>query len=342
MIQFEIATAATRTARRDTRRLKLAGDSPRDSLEARLLSTSHHADCEDDRPGDSRCGNEQDDCGGDEQLGFKTPRHFIPSSGRVTYWRRQRIAYLELRGGAAMNVKRAHMVSKGYIRAWADARGRVDVLDVQHGRGFPSAIENATVVSYAYDTEVLTHDLESDYARIEASGIPAILKLRNGHTTLTPAEQSAMIAFLDMHLDRGRYADQTTIRTPAVLLRTGGWIEDAELNLGDRLLLSQSLRDVIRLTALGLEQWPWQVREAQHLATGDGAVLLWRPTDGADISTISFPLSPTKLLVIGQDLPDDVRLNTLLAMNSRRWIVGLLGTLNLDQAAVIAARRSAG
>jgi hypothetical protein len=85
------------------------------------------------------------------------------------------------------------------------------------------------------------------------------------------------------------------------VLKTGGQIEDAELTVGDRLLLSRSLQDVLRLTTLGLEQWPWQVRDAKHLATGDGAVLLGRPTDGADISTISFPLSPTQLLVIGPD-----------------------------------------
>ena len=238
-----------------------------------------------------------------------------------------------------MTVKRAHMVSKGYIRAWADTKGRVDVLDLEHSRGFPSAIGNATVVSYAYDPAVLTHDLESDYARIEDRGIPVILKLRD-RQTLTPAEQSAMVAFLDMHLDRGRYADQTKIRTPAVLLKTGGQVEDAELTLGDRLLLSQSLQDVIRLTELGLEQWPWRVREARALATGDGAVLLWRSTERAEVSTVSFPLSPARLLIIGDDLPDDARLNTLLAMNSRRWIVGVLGTLNLNQAAAIAARRS--
>lgn len=240
-----------------------------------------------------------------------------------------------------MTVKRAHMVSKGYIRAWADARNRVDVLDLQDGRGFPSSFENATVVSYGYDAEVFTHDLERDYWRIEDRGIPAIVKLRNGHT-LTAVEQTAVIAFLDMHHDRGRYADQTKIRIPAVLLKTGGRIEDAELTVGDRLLLSRSFQDVLRLTTLGLEQWPWQVREAKHLATGDGAVILWRPTDGADISTISFPLSPTQLLVIGQDLPDDVGLNALLAMNSRRWIVGVKGTLNFNKAAVIAARRSQG
>lgn len=239
------------------------------------------------------------------------------------------------------NVKRAHMVSKGYIRAWADARNRVDVLDLQHGRGFASGIESATVVSYAYDPAVLTHDLEEDYARIEDCGIPAILKLRHGHT-LTTAERRAVVAFLDMHLDRGRYADQAEILTPALLLKTGGLLEDAELNLGDRLLLSQSFRDVTRLTTLGLDGWPWQVREAQYLATGDGGVLLWRPTDGAEISTISFPLSPTKLLVIGEDLPDDVRLNTLLAINSKRWIIGVLGTLNRDKAAVIAQARTSG
>lgn len=240
-----------------------------------------------------------------------------------------------------MTVKRAHMVSKGYIRAWTDAGNRVDVLDLQDGRGFPSSFENATVVRFGYDTEVLTHDLEGDYGRIESSGIPAIVKLRNGHT-LTAVEQSAVIAFLDMHLDRGRYADQTKIRIPAVVLKTGGLIEHANLTVGDRLLLSRYLPDVLRLTTLGLEQWPWQVREAQHLATGDGAVLLWRPTDGADISTISFPLSPTQLLVIGQDLPDDAPLNPLLAENSRRWIVGVKGTLKFNKAAVIAARRSQG
>lgn len=238
-----------------------------------------------------------------------------------------------------MNVRRAHMVSKSYIRAWADARGRVDVLDIQDGRGFPSSIENATVVSYAYDPEVLTHDLEDDYAGIESRATPALLKLRYGHA-LTPAEQRAVVAFLDMHLDRGRYADQAKIRTPAVLLKTGGLIEHAELNLADRLLLSQSLRDVTRLTTLELEQWPWRIRDAQGLATGDGAVLLWNPTHGAEVSTVSFPLSPTQLLVIGEDLPDDVPLNPLLAKNSRRWIVGSVGTLNLSQAAVIAARRS--
>lgn len=238
-----------------------------------------------------------------------------------------------------MKVKRAHMVSKGYIRAWADDKGNIDVADLQHGRRFATSVENATVVSYAYDPEVLTADLEGDYARIESKGIPAIRKLRE-ECELTEIEKSAIIAFLDMHLDRGRYADQTKISIPAVLIKTGGQVEDGELNLGDRLLLARSLPDVIRLAPLGLERWQWQIRSGQHLATGDGAVLLWRPTQGANICTISFPLSPTQLLVIGQDLPNDVPVNELVAKNSRRWVLGTSGTLNANQAAVIAAQRS--
>ena len=240
-----------------------------------------------------------------------------------------------------MTVKAAHMVSKGYIRAWANAKKIVDVLDLQDGRGYPSSYEKATVVSYAYDPNVLTRNLERDYPLIESKGTPALVKMRKGEP-LTAAETLAVIAFLDMHLDRGRYADRTKVRAPAVVLRTDGRIEHAELALGDALLLSQSFQDVLRLTTLGLEQWPWQVREARGLATGDGAVLLWRPTDGAEISTISFPLSPTQLLVIGEDLPDDVPHNRLLAENSKRWIVGARGTLNFSKAAVIADRRSQG
>lgn len=240
-------------------------------------------------------------------------------------------------------VKNAHMVSKSYIRAWADERNVVDVIDLQDGRGYPSSYLSATVVSYGYEPEVLTHDLERDYGRIEDRGIPAIVKLRNGDA-LTAVERSAVIAFLDMHLDRGRYADQTKTRVPAVVLKTGGRIEHAELALGDRLLLSQSFKDVFRLNVLGLEQWPWQVREIDGLVTGDGAVLVWPLTEGADISTVSFPLSPTQLLVIGQNPPDDVRfkllLNVLHAEKSRRWLVGARGTLNFSHAAVIAAGRA--
>lgn len=236
-------------------------------------------------------------------------------------------------------VKNAHMVSKGYIRAWADKRNVVDGLDLQDGRGYPTSYLSATVVSYAYDPNVLTRNLERDHSLNENTGTPALVKMRKGEP-LTTAEAHAVIAFLDMHLDRGRYADRTKVRAPAVVLRKDGRIEHTEIALGDALLLSQSFQDVLRLTTLGLEQWPWQVRESRGLATGDGAVLLWRTTAGAEISTISFPLSPTQLLVIGEDLQCDVPHNRLLAETNKRWIVGARGSLDFSKAVVIAAKRS--
>ncbi|KIC59978.1 hypothetical protein RM52_00745 [Microbacterium hominis] len=222
------------------------------------------------------------------------------------------------------------MVSRGYIQGWADRRGRVDVLDLQGKRGYFTSIENATVVGYVYDPGVLSHDLEAEYGQIESAGVPVIAKLRSGADSLSTSECSDMVAFLDMHLDRGRYADQAKVRTPAVLVKTGGALEDAQLTLGDRLLLAQAFTDVVRLAALGLEQWKWQVLELEGLATGDGAVLLWRSTKDSDLCTVSFPLSPTRLLVIGHDLPNNLPINLILARNCKRWLVGAAGTLNLN------------
>lgn len=239
-----------------------------------------------------------------------------------------------------MTVRRAHMVSKGYIRAWADHRGIVDVLDIQHGRGFQTSVENATIVSYVYEPEVLTHDLEGEYARIENEGIPVIRKLCRG---LTPSvdEMSRLVAFLDMHRYRGQYADRADVRVPAVVLKVGGVTEDVELNLGDMLLLSRNRDEDLRLTTLGLERWPWTLWEVNDIPTGDGAVMLWGRTKDAPVSTVSFPLSPTKLLMIGEELPHDIPFKQLLARGCKRWIVGVRGSLNLKQAAVIAAYRAA-
>ena len=233
-----------------------------------------------------------------------------------------------------MVVKRGHVVSKGYLRAWADARNIVEVIDTQDKRAYLTSIENATVVSYAYDPAVLTRDLEGDYARIETDGIPVIRKLHEGQESLTYDEQRAMITFLDMHLERGRYADQHKVLIPASLMLDGGVLKDAELNLGDRLLLAQSVRDIIRLAPLGLENRPWHVLHAHQLATGDGAVLLWASSTGAEICTVTFPLSPTRLLVIGDDLPERFLavpvLNQMIAERSRRWLIGERGRLNLS------------
>ncbi|PZE28410.1 DUF4238 domain-containing protein [Curtobacterium sp. MCLR17_042] len=236
-----------------------------------------------------------------------------------------------------MKVRRAHMVSKGYIRAWGDAHRVVEVLDLEHGRGFVTSVDSATVVNYAYETNALSHDLEADYARIEQRGIPVIVKLRSG-LPATLEERTDLVNFLDMHLDRGRYADQTKVMTPAVVLLSDGETTDHKLNIADRLLLSKSLTDVVRLAERGVEGWPWHVYDTPiHLATGDGAVLLYRSPAGgsADVSTVTFPLSPTRLLVMGEQPEEavDLRgLNALMAQNSRRWVVGVRGTLNLAAA----------
>jgi hypothetical protein len=210
-----------------------------------------------------------------------------------------------------MPVKRSHMVSKGYLRLWGDARDPVEVLDLELGLGFVSSIQNATVVSYAYDPDVGSRDLEGQFDRIESAGISAMRKLRH-QQNLTMSERKHVVAFLDMHLDRGRYADHTQIRVAAVLLKTDGDVENAALNLADRMILSQSKSDAVRLAVLKPEERPWAVASTENLATGDGAVLLWETTSGAGISTITFPLSLTQLLAIGKPFTIAASLNELL------------------------------
>ncbi|ROS58348.1 uncharacterized protein DUF4238 [Frigoribacterium sp. PhB160] len=227
---------------------------------------------------------------------------------------------------AEEEVRRAHTLTKAYIRAWADERNRVDVIDMGRNHGYPSSVNNATVHSYAYEPNVLNRNLEKEYSKIESHGMQAIAKLRGQDPELDAETLAAMIAFLDMYLDRGRYADQTGVRTPAVLIRTNGTTEDVEFNAADRLLLSQSMKDVVRLNALGLESWAWQVLPGEFV-TGDGAVLLFRETKRSDLCTVAFPLSPTQLLLIGKPLDGPVALNPLIASKSRRWLLGRPGTL---------------
>ncbi|OWP20308.1 hypothetical protein CBF90_02090 [Microbacterium sp. AISO3] len=233
-------------------------------------------------------------------------------------------------GSAKKGVRRAHMVSRGYLKAWADSRGVIEVIDKQKGERYPSSIKNATIVSYVYDSSVLTQDLEAEFAAVEDAGIPAIDKLRRGETDLSADDMHALIAFLDMHLHRGRYADRAGVRVPAQVLRTDGTIEAAELALGDLLTLARGLDDIVQLRDLGLEHWYWQILlQERPLATGDGAVMLWSPAEGSPVSTVTFPLSPTQLLVVGEALREHLPISAAIAKNSKRWLVGLRGTLNL-------------
>lgn len=241
-------------------------------------------------------------------------------------------------GQLRMDTRRSHMVTRTYIAAWADERNVVDVLDLQGRRGYATSTTNATVVSYAYESEVMTMDLELEYARIESAGISAINVLRSGRP-LNREQQVSSVAFLDMHLHRGRYADRADVRIPALLAMTDGSARDAELALGDMLVLSAALPETLRLTTLGLENWDWRLHTTQGppLATGDGAVLLWGSGGNPAPTTITFPISPTKLIVIGDVFPDEgfAHLNWRLAEKCKRWIIGVRGTLNLAAAATL-------
>lgn len=228
--------------------------------------------------------------------------------------------------------KRAHMVSKGYIKAWADNRNAVEVIDKIRNYGYVDSYHNATVWSFAYAPKVLTHDLEKEYGLIESRGLRVIRNIRRAQYHLTDDERVALIAFLDMHLDRGRYAGQVDVQAPAIALRVDGTHEQVNLNTADRMLLSRSEGRLISLLALGVAHWPLTIEEwPQMLATGDGAVLLWRDAGGSGIGTVTFPLSPSLLLVLGPrlDYPDKFQLNALVAKNSRRWLIAQRGTLRM-------------
>lgn len=222
-----------------------------------------------------------------------------------------------------MPVKRAHMVSRGYLQAWGNGRGLVYVWDAEAQVSGERGLTNATVVGYAYKTEHTNLDLEQEYAGIEGRGLSAMRGIINGGSLNTDGRE-AMIAFLDMHLERGRYADQAGVRTPIAMGNIfTGESTMAEMGLGDRLVLSKSLnREALRIVSLGVDKWPWRVFEVRGgLITGDGAVLIWEHTKGFGVTTISFPLSPTRLLILGEPLPSDAPLNALIARNSRRWLV---------------------
>ncbi|MDR6200161.1 hypothetical protein QE374_002070 [Microbacterium sp. SORGH_AS428] len=122
------------------------------------------------------------------------------------------------------------MVPKGYFRALAENKDRVDVLDRQKGIGIGAKIAHATIVGYAYKNGLLARDLEHDYYDIEDAGTRAFRHLLQEDGPGTVSDQNAVIAFLDMHLRRGRCADQAEIYVPAVVVKADGLSECVKLN----------------------------------------------------------------------------------------------------------------
>lgn len=124
-----------------------------------------------------------------------------------------------------------------------------------------------------------------------------------------------------------------------MMLMKDGTTQEKDLLLGDMLLLTHEHSDTLRLTSRGLERWTRRIYTTDVLFTGDGAVLLWRPDAEHDFSTVTFPLSPTQLLVIGDDIPSDLNVNRFIVSNCRRWVVGQRGTLPLERINQIKAQQ---
>lgn len=223
-----------------------------------------------------------------------------------------------------MTVKRAHMVSKGYLTAWANERGLVHVWDAEKLVSGVRPVGDATVVRYAYRTELIGHNLEAEYGRIESRATPALRNLATGGS-LTSDGEVAVLDFLDMHQERGQYADQAEVRIPVAAGNIyAGSVSMEQMGLGDRLTLARDTdTEAVRVSSLGVKRWRWRVLPVDSgLATGDGAVMLWRKRSSAPISAVSFPVSPTRLLILGDGLDGlTIPLNTLLMSNCRRWLV---------------------
>lgn len=225
-----------------------------------------------------------------------------------------------------MTVKRPHMVTRGYLQAWVNGRNALFLWDSESGRSGVRPVNDATVVRSVYDTEHTILDLESQFGRIESDGLPAIRNLAQAGS-LNDEGRAAVVAFLDMHLERGRYADQANVKMPIAKIDFfNGGVEMAEMGLGDRLVLSRDMeKSTVRIADLGVLKWRWRIATSAEglLLTGDGAVLLFERSKGTGVATITFPLSPTRLLVLGDDLPPaPLRdLNAFTIAKSRRWLV---------------------
>jgi hypothetical protein len=131
-----------------------------------------------------------------------------------------------------------------------------------------------------------------------------------------------------MWVERGRWADQAAVRMPVAIMASSyaEGVRMSEMGLGGRVVLSR-LKDLgadgLQLAELGIERWPCRIAAVESgLLTGDGAVLAVRQNNEAPVSTVCFPLSPTRLLVVGAGFGRTaVLINAMIASRCRRWLV---------------------
>ena len=133
---------------------------------------------------------------------------------------------------------------------------------------------------------------------------------------------------MDMHLERGRYAYEAKVRVPAAMGSTTAPVQMVDMGLGDRLTFARDVdTEAVRLRRLDLERWRWRVHHVDSgLVTGDGAVLLFHGRSGSEVAAVAFPLSPSRLLVLGDALDGlSFPINLLIANACRRWLVDRVG-----------------
>ena len=220
-------------------------------------------------------------------------------------------------------VKRAHIIPKSYMLPWADENGDIYVADAQNGRALILRASNATIVKYAYKAAVLKHDREAHYSQIETRGIRAIRAACSG-AELNQSDRRDLTDFMDMFIERGLYADQNDLSVSVI---RGSFdsdeFEEVEFNLGDMISLHKDLNaSDVTLRDAGIENWNWAVVEQPHpMMTGDGAVICIKLDE--QLTTVLFPLSPFKLLIVGEAQPDlSFSVTKYIASVSRRWIIG--------------------
>ena len=206
---------------------------------------------------------------------------------------------------------------------WADENGDIYVADTQNERALILRASNATIVKYAYKTAVLKHDREAHYSQIETRGIRAIRAACSG-AEFSQSDRRDLTDFMDMFIERGLYADQSDLLVPVI---RGSFdsieLKEVEFNLGDMISLHKDLNaSDVTLRDEGIEHWDWAVVEQPHpMMTGDGAVICIK--HGEQLTTVLFPLSPFKLLIVGEAQLDlSFSVTEYIAYVSRRWIIG--------------------
>ena len=221
-------------------------------------------------------------------------------------------------------IRRAHTISKSYLKGWADSRGIVYVGDRTTQKSYPISINNATVVSHAYRPALLEHDREAHYAAIEGPGIASLRKIIDG-TEPNGEERLAALKFIEMHRERGSWVDQTDIELPAI--RGSFCSEEFEIvtmNHADLVTLDKSLNpETPRINPHELIESVWRVYErSEPFITGDGAAVVCVDESNETVVGLAYPLNPDLLLVVGE-FPEDriAEFNNMVAYNSRRWLV---------------------